>query len=400
MKLTNNHKEQKTWRICTLFLPNLPVNTSTTTVVSTVHLLEPLAQEIFAITGNFPEDVIKSNKIHLINIGVKPGDNTQYPMLLRILRFVMLQLKMSYNLIKIANKIDVVFLAAGTYALFLPALSAKLLRKRVIFLCPGIDVSSRKDVEMLFDRTLSGLGRRAFPVILEFLARLNCCLSDRIVVFLSYSTSPSFKRYVNKTLFGCSRFYVDTNSFKIERELNKRENLVGYIGQLIDMKGVTNFVKAIPLLSEELAISGFVIIGEGPERSEIEREIKTANFGDRVTLRGLIPHDQLPQHLNEIKLLVIPSYGEMGPHIVFEAMACGTPVLATPVGVMPDVIKDGETGFIMEDNSPECIAQNITRALNHPNLDRITKDARELIEREYTHEAAVERYRHVLASLE
>ena len=75
-------------------------------------------------------------------------------------------------------------------------------------------------------------------------------------------------------------------------------------------------------------------------------------------------------------------------------------MLAAPVGVVPTVIKDGETGFIMEDNSPECIAQNITRALNHPNLDRIAKNARELIESEYTHEAAVERYRDVLASLE
>ena len=50
-------------------------------------------------------------------------------------------------------------------------------------------------------------------------------------------------------------------------------------------------------------------------------------------------------------------------------MGCGTPVLATSVGGVPDVIKDKETGFIMEDNSPECIAENIERVLNHPDLD-------------------------------
>ena len=80
-------------------------------------------------------------------------------------------------------------------------------------------------------------------------------------------------------------------------------------------------------------------------------------------------------------------------------MACGTPVLATPVGAIPDVIKDGVTGFIMKDNSPECIAENVIRALEHPNLDEIVKNARELIEKDFTYEAAGERYRKILGSI-
>jgi len=80
-------------------------------------------------------------------------------------------------------------------------------------------------------------------------------------------------------------------------------------------------------------------------------------------------------------------------------MACGTAVLATPVGAIPDVIKDGETGFIMEDNSPECIARNILRALNHPNLEGIMRNARALVQRKFTYEKAVERYREILESL-
>ena len=98
-------------------------------------------------------------------------------------------------------------------------------------------------------------------------------------------------------------------------------------------------------------------------------------------------------------MLVVPSCTESGPAIAFEAMTCGTPVLATPVGRIPDVVKDGETGFIMESNSPECIAQNIARALNHPDLEQITRNARALVEREFTCEAVVEKYRNMLDSL-
>ena len=81
------------------------------------------------------------------------------------------------------------------------------------------------------------------------------------------------------------------------------------------------------------------------------------------------------------------------------AMACGTPVLATSVGGIPDVIKDGETGFILENNSPECIAENVMRALKYPNLEEIVKNARKLIEKEYTYEAAVERYKNIVKNL-
>ncbi len=74
-------------------------------------------------------------------------------------------------------------------------------------------------------------------------------------------------------------------------------------------------------------------------------------------------------------------------------------MLATAVGAIPDVIRDGETGFIMENNSPECIARNVIRALSHPDLGKIARNARALVENEYTYEAAVKGYRNILANL-
>ena len=85
---------------------------------------------------------------------------------------------------------------------------------------------------------------------------------------------------------------------------------------------------------------------------------------------------------------------------MLEAMACGTPVLATPVGAIPDVIIDGKTGFIMENNSPECIAENVIRALASQDLERIAENGRRFVEENFTFEKTVENWRRILQEIE
>ena len=387
-------KELDNWGICAIFAP-LAASDSINTIASTLHLLEPLARQIFAITSNFPESAVTSEKVQIIN--VKSTGSTNQSMLVRVPGFIILQLKMTYRLVQIASKIDVVFLAAGASTLFLPTLMAKLTRKKIIFLWPGTD-SLQKTTEVIYQKTLFGMGKRAFLPIIEFLGRLNLKLSDKIIVFRSDITAKVLERYRNKLLLSGSRFYVDVTSFKVEQHPSKRENIVGYIGRFEEIKGVMNFIKAIPLVARQSRAS-FLIGGDGSLRDEIAKQVKDANLGDKVTLTGWIPYHRLPHYLNRIKLLVIPSNTEVGPQILFEAMACGTPVLATSVGVVPDVVKDRETGFILEDNSPECIVENVIGALKNPNLNEMAKKARMLIEERYTYELAVERYGEVLKNL-
>ena len=117
---------------------------------------------------------------------------------------------------------------------------------------------------------------------------------------------------------------------------------------------------------------------------------------NNVRLSNWISHEDLPEYYNQLKLLVIPSYTEGLPNVMLEAMACGTPVLSTAVGSVPDFIQDCETGFIMENNTPECIAKNIIRVLNHPQLEHIANEGRILIEHEFSFEKTVDNYRHIL----
>ena len=382
--------------ICVITGP-LPVSISDADVLhvnSFLHILEPLSESIFLITSNFPENAA-NKKIYIKNI--KHRSNSGW-MFIRIPTFIIMQLKISYHLIKIGNKIDTVFFSIGAATLFLPMIFARLMRKRIILIHPGID-AIKKTAKITYRKKLMGMGGRIILPIVRILERLSCALSNRIVAFSPNLTQTALKRYVNKISRNGSRFFVDDTHFKVEKDINSRENVIGYFGRLSEIKGVMNFIKAISMISGESAIDGFVIGGDGPLRDEIEKKIKDAKLEGRVKFIGWIPHDKLPEYLNEIKFLIIPSYTEVGPQLLFEAMACGTPVLATPVGVVPNVIKNGESGFIMENNSPECIVENIIRALEHSNLNEIVKNARDIIEEKYTYEAAVERYRRILDNL-
>jgi len=73
----------------------------------------------------------------------------------------------------------------------------------------------------------------------------------------------------------------------------------------------------------------------------------------RVDIPGWISQVDLAKYLNTLRLLVLPSSTEGLPNILLEAIACGTPVVSTPVGAIPDIIQDDENGFIMDNNSPD-----------------------------------------------
>jgi glycosyltransferase involved in cell wall biosynthesis len=203
-------------------------------------------------------------------------------------------------------------------------------------------------------------------------------LSDRIICYSgNFVQEYGLKRYVNKISIAPKHF-LDFTKFKIKKEFYKRRNLIGYIGRLSEEKGVINLVNAIPQVLKQYPNLEFLIIGDGQLRGTLQKIIKRNNLHEKVKVLGWIPYESIPDYLNELKLLVLPSYTEGLPNAVLEAMACGTIVLATPVGSIPAVIKDGENGFLMKDNSPKCIADNILRVISKPAFKRNSKSCKEV----------------------
>ena len=349
-----------------------------------VDILHSLSNDLYLITGNDGYTFFKGdNRIHTYGILHERGVNV----FTRILRCIYTELRISCKLAEVAENVDIWIFFMGGETLLPPMLTAKLLRKKVVLAFAGSSIENLKSAsDNLFKP-------------LEILSKINCTFSNRIILYSENLIKEwNLEKYENK-IYIAHRHFLDFDKFKIKKSLNDRGTVVGYIGRLSEEKGILNFIKAIPEVLEGKSNVRFLIGGDGNLKDKIEEYLRKNNIEDKVELLGWIPRDKLPQYLNELKLVVLPSYTEGLPNLMLEAMACGTPVLATPVGAIPDVITDRETGFIMENNSPACIAENVIRVLEHPNLDKTVKNAKELVEKEFTYEAAAERYREILEGL-
>lgn len=350
-----------------------------------INILEPLSSEITWVATNClgDEDELP-RKVTLTKLDLREMD--EKPFFKKIFYHLLHQIRIILELKKL-RKVDV-FIFYGYVPLFPVLFVTLFLRKKAI-----LRIDGRGSV-LLREKSIKENYGRVRIIIHSLIEKIAYSLAHKIVVEYEYMTERyNLQKYQHKISLGSQ--YVDTSLFKKTKELAGRTYQIGYFGRLSAEKGVLEFAQSLPLILKDKQ-SKAVIVGEGDLKERIREILTSNNIQSQVELTGWVGNKKIQSYLNDIKILVFPSYREGLPNIVLEAMACGTPVLATSVGGIPDVIKDGETGFIMEDNSPECIAQNVSRALNHPKLEEITRNARALIKTKHTYEAIVERYRNIL----
>ena len=183
--------------------------------------------------------------------------------------------------------------------------------------------------------------------------------------------------------------YVDPLLFTRKKPLESRKQVVGFLGGFDKGKGINEMLQAVRLLNQKGEDLEYIIGGSGQLENLVRRLSRECT---NVDFRGQIPWTRVPDTLNECRVIVVPSYSEGLPNIMLEAMACGTPVLVTPVGGIPDVVVDGETGFILPNNSPESIAKHVLRVLNDPALSQVVENAYRLVMTEFSFSASVRRY--------
>jgi glycosyltransferase involved in cell wall biosynthesis len=350
-----------------------------------IDIVHEVSTEVYLITGGTGGKYFENKKgIRSYQLDHRKVSNLGFN---RATNYIRTQILITIALSKLRKNVNSWLFFTGAEGLALPILIARFLGKKVVIVSAG---SSVKSAEAAKD---------TFTIILTFLQYFAYRLAHTIVL---YSQNIVGERHIEKfthKIVIAQNHFIDIDRFKITFPLTKREKVVAFVGRLSEEKGILNFLKAVPIVIHNDQTIKYQVIGDGQLLTLVKNTLENEHINDKVSLTGWTPHEELPKYLNRIKLLVIPSFTEGLPNIMLEAMACGTPVLATPVGAIPDIIKDGETGFIMADNTPECIAINILRVLTHSDLDQIAKTARSLVENEFTYENAVLNFREILNSL-
>ncbi|RTL66656.1 MAG: glycosyltransferase, partial [Hyphomicrobiales bacterium] len=119
------------------------------------------------------------------------------------------------------------------------------------------------------------------------------------------------------------------------------------VGRLCEQKGQLMLLEAFAKLVAKYPQAHLVLAGDGEMRQEIEARIAQLKLTDRTTITGWISEAQVRDEIRKARALVLPSFAESLPVVIMEAMALRRPVISTYVAGIPELVRDGETGWLV-----------------------------------------------------
>ncbi len=193
--------------------------------------------------------------------------------------------------------------------------------------------------------------------------------------------APANKLVVIPPGVDVSHFYpIPGDEAKMYVGLKPDDRMVLFVGRIEPLKGVDTLIQAMSCLQlKDGHKVHLAIIGGDPSASPQEMSAEMARLqklcddlclGQLVVFLGKRDQDRLPYYYSAAELLVMPSHYESFGMVALEAMACGTPVIASEVGGLAYLVRDGVTGFTVPDQEPELLSEKITWLLDDRDLHR------------------------------
>lgn len=169
-----------------------------------------------------------------------------------------------------------------------------------------------------------------------------------------------------------------SDSFRYHQGFKNEDFIIGVIGRIDEQKGQLEMLKAFHEISDKFDSAHLMLVGEptlGEPRQEqyfnyLKQRVEKYRLGKRVHFRGF--QKDTRKLFANFDLFVLPSHEETFGFVVVEAMASGTPVLATRAGGVPEILEDGKCGFLCEPKSAEDLAEQLDHVLMHKK-ERIEK---------------------------
>lgn len=237
--------------------------------------------------------------------------------------------------------------------------------------------------------------------------RLAARLCNRIVV-----VGHEVKAFlVNEVGLPPSKITVIPNGVDVERYrprprlprealgLPSRERLIGHVARLEPEKDQASLIRAFRLVADAHADTRLVIVGDGSQRGALQRAVAELRLDGRVDFLGL--REDVPDLLPHFELFVLPSLSEGLPLAILEAMACERPVVATAIGEIPRVVRQGVTGVTVPPSDPATLAQALIGVLEGPDrAAAMGARARRLVEDAFSLKRVIAQYEVLYDSLD
>ncbi|HEX6398460.1 MAG TPA: glycosyltransferase family 4 protein [Steroidobacteraceae bacterium] len=182
--------------------------------------------------------------------------------------------------------------------------------------------------------------------------------------------------------------------------------LLLFVGRLVEEKGIDDAVSAMPAILRSRPQARLLVVGDGPDRARFENRAAALGIADRVSFAGWVDSRRLPDYYAAADLFLGPSkrapngWVEAQGLTFAEALLAGVPVIATRCGGIVDVIRDGQTGLLVDEGSPDEIAAATLRLLGDPALARsLAATGQEFARTELTRAASARAFAREYAAL-
>lgn len=204
--------------------------------------------------------------------------------------------------------------------------------------------------------------------------------------YLCVESPAVLKEWPNISYKGIIQYinlYVDIDRFSVFIPWNQRKKRIGFLGRLCQGKHVLELIDAFLLFNNKNNDWELDIVGDGPLFDECKQRIKNIK-NPGINLYGWVENEKLPEIINTWKYEIFPSSTEGLPNALLESMACATPVIASAVGGICDIISDFENGWFLTDTDCGTIYKTLTDVLNSEENEIVSLNAYDTIYNKYT----------------
>ncbi|WP_336326815.1 glycosyltransferase [Halovenus sp. HT40] len=233
----------------------------------------------------------------------------------------------------------------------------------------------------------------------RWLHSLTAAISDEIITISDFLKDfHSENTFSREEKFTTIHYGLDLKPFQQVNQDDVREIrstlpddsqiLIGTVCRLVNVKGIDILLDSLPRVIDANPQVHLLIVGDGPNREELERQCHTLGLENNVTFAGF--RSDIPELMHAFDLFVLPSRREGFGLVLLEAMAAGTPIVATRTSAIPEVVVDNETGKLATVGDSEDLSEKIISTINNPNtMENMGQAGLERVENSFTMEETV-----------